>query len=124
MAARVLVVEDDARVAASVRRSLEYAGYSVALASDGSGGLAAALRDGPDLVVLDVNLPGLDGFQVMQQSPGWGLSNTFSNNRMSNVAAGRLAIRVTSVARASTVVRCSNTVNSGASLTDDGPCTP
>jgi two-component system, OmpR family, response regulator MprA len=64
MAARVLVVEDDARVAASLRRSLEYAGYPVALAADGPAGLAAAIRDAPDLVVLDVNLPGLDGFGV------------------------------------------------------------
>ncbi len=64
MAARVLVVEDDARVAASLRRSLSYAGYPVTLASDGPAGLAAAIRDAPDLVVLDVNLPGLDGFGV------------------------------------------------------------
>ncbi|HEV7707249.1 MAG TPA: response regulator, partial [Asanoa sp.] len=64
MAARVLVVEDDARVAAALRRSLEYAGYPVALAADGPSGLASAIRDAPDLVVLDVNLPGLDGFGV------------------------------------------------------------
>ncbi|GAA1872007.1 response regulator transcription factor [Asanoa iriomotensis] len=64
MAARVLVVEDDARVAAAVRRSLSYAGYVVSVAVDGPSGLAAALRDAPDLVVLDVNLPVLDGFGV------------------------------------------------------------
>ncbi|MEV4618731.1 response regulator transcription factor [Asanoa sp. NPDC049573] len=64
MAARVLVVEDDARVAAALRRSLEYAGHRVALAADGPTGLASAIRDAPDLVVLDVNLPGLDGFGV------------------------------------------------------------
>jgi len=64
MSARVLVVEDDALVAAAVRRSLDYAGYAVSLAADGPAGLAAAIRDAPDLVVLDVNLPGLDGFGV------------------------------------------------------------
>jgi two-component system response regulator MprA len=64
MAARVLVVEDDARVAAALRRSLEYAGYPVTVAADGPSGLASAIRDAPDLVVLDVNLPGLDGFGV------------------------------------------------------------
>ncbi|MEV4533636.1 response regulator transcription factor [Asanoa sp. NPDC049518] len=63
-AARVLVIEDDARVAAALRRSLEYAGYAVSLSSDGPAGLAAAIRSSPDLVVLDVNLPGLDGFGV------------------------------------------------------------
>jgi two-component system response regulator MprA len=66
MAARVLVVEDDARVAAALRRSLSYAGYAVSLAADGPSGLASALRDPPDVVVLDVNLPGLDGFGVCQ----------------------------------------------------------
>ena len=58
------MVEDDARVAAAVRRSLEYAGHTVAVAADGPAGLASAIRDAPDLVVLDVNLPGLDGFGV------------------------------------------------------------
>jgi len=64
MSARVLVVEDDAKLAAAVRRSLEYAGHAVTLAGDGPAGLAAAIHDRPELVVLDVNLPGLDGFGV------------------------------------------------------------
>jgi two-component system, OmpR family, response regulator MprA len=51
-------------VAAALRRSLEYAGYPVTLSSDGPAGLAEAIRSSPDLVVLDVNLPGLDGFGV------------------------------------------------------------
>jgi two-component system response regulator MprA len=64
MPARILVAEDDALVAASVRRALEYAGFAVAVVGDGPGALSAALRDPPDLVVLDVMLPGLDGFGV------------------------------------------------------------
>jgi two-component system response regulator MprA len=60
----VLVVDDDARLAASLRRSLEYAGYRVGVASDGPGALAAVRRDRPALVVLDVLLPGIDGYGV------------------------------------------------------------
>ena len=61
---RILVVDDDERLAASVRRSLEYAGYRVAVAHDGPRALTAAGQDRPDLVVLDVLLPGLDGYGV------------------------------------------------------------
>ncbi|HET8658444.1 MAG TPA: response regulator transcription factor [Micromonosporaceae bacterium] len=64
MAGRILVVEDDERVAASLRRTLEYAGFAVGLASDGPAALARAARDRPDLVILDVMLPGLGGLDV------------------------------------------------------------
>ena len=58
------MVDDDERLAASVRRSLEYAGYRVGVAHDGPSSLTAAGQDRPDLVVLDVLLPGLDGYGV------------------------------------------------------------
>jgi DNA-binding response OmpR family regulator len=60
----VLVVDDDERVAASVRRSLEYSGYRVSVAHDGPTAIAAVHRDRPALVVLDVMLPGIDGHGV------------------------------------------------------------
>jgi two-component system, OmpR family, response regulator MprA len=61
---RILVVDDDERLAASLRRSLEYAGYRVGVAHDGPRALTAAGREPPDLVVLDVLLPELDGYGV------------------------------------------------------------
>src|ERR1700755_6449 len=61
---RILVVDDDERLAASLRRSLEYAGYRVGVAHDGPRALTMAGADRPDLVVLDVLLPGLDGYGV------------------------------------------------------------
>ena len=64
MRASVLVVEDDARLAASVRRALEYESLDVTVAHDGATGLVIATRDRPDLVILDVMLPGLDGMGV------------------------------------------------------------
>ncbi len=60
----VLIVDDDERLAASLRRTLEYAGYRVGVAVDGPGALAEVRRARPALVVLDVLLPGIDGYGV------------------------------------------------------------
>jgi len=64
---RILVVDDDARLAASLRRALAYEGHSVDVASDGQAALAAAREREPDLVVLDVMLPGIDGIEVCRR---------------------------------------------------------
>jgi DNA-binding response OmpR family regulator len=64
---RVLVVDDDPTVSDVVRRYLERAGYAVTLAGDGPGALAAYSRDQPDLVVLDLMLPGIDGLEVCRR---------------------------------------------------------
>jgi two-component system response regulator MprA len=64
---QILVVDDDARLAASLRRALAYEGYAVEIAADGPGALAAARDRPPDLVVLDVMLPGLDGVEVCRR---------------------------------------------------------
>ncbi len=64
---RILVVDDDKRIAASVRRALAYDGYDVAVAHDGPGALQATRSEDPDLVVLDVMLPGLDGIEVCRR---------------------------------------------------------
>jgi len=61
------VVDDDARLAASLRRALAYEGYAVDVAADGPIALAAARDQPPDLVVLDVMLPGLDGIEVCRR---------------------------------------------------------
>ena len=66
-AARILVVDDDRRLGASVGRALRYEGYAVDLAEDGRTALAMARDDLPDLVVLDVMLPGLDGVEVCRR---------------------------------------------------------
>jgi two-component system response regulator MprA len=61
------VVDDDARLAASLRRALAYEGYTVEVAADGPAALAAARDRLPDLVVLDVMMPGLDGVEVCRR---------------------------------------------------------
>jgi two-component system response regulator MprA len=65
--ARILVVDDDSRIAAAVRRALIYEGYDVDVAGDGPSALARARERLPDLVVLDVMLPGLDGIEVCRR---------------------------------------------------------
>jgi len=61
---RILVVDDDAKLLASLRLYLEHAGYEVAAAGDGARAIAAARTFHPDLVVLDVMLPRGDGLSV------------------------------------------------------------
>src|SRR5688572_13099533 len=64
---RILVVDDDARLGASLRRALAYEGYAVDVAADGSDALVEARDQPPDLVVLDVMLPGIDGVEVCRR---------------------------------------------------------
>lgn len=63
---RILVIEDEAKLARFIERGLREEGYSVDVVGDGDGGLHAAMETEYDLVVLDVMLPGLDGFQVLR----------------------------------------------------------
>jgi len=62
---RILVVEDEAQLARHVVRALERSGHVAAALHDGEAGLRTALADPPDLIVLDLNLPGLDGLSVL-----------------------------------------------------------
>jgi diguanylate cyclase (GGDEF)-like protein len=61
---RILIVEDDAATASALASTLRDEGYQVESASDGPAGLRHAREEAPDLVLLDVNLPGFDGFDT------------------------------------------------------------
>jgi DNA-binding response OmpR family regulator len=63
----ILVVEDEAKIAQLVRDYLEKAGYAVRTAGDGVNGLAIARREKPDLIVLDLGLPGMDGLDLTRE---------------------------------------------------------
>jgi DNA-binding response OmpR family regulator len=67
MGQRVLVVDDDPTVSDVVRRYLEHAGFEVTLAADGPAALQSVSAARPDLVVLDLMLPGLDGLEVCRR---------------------------------------------------------
>jgi two-component system, OmpR family, alkaline phosphatase synthesis response regulator PhoP len=61
---KILVVEDESKIARLVRDYLEHAGFETVVAGDGDTALASARRSKPDLVVLDLGLPGRDGLDV------------------------------------------------------------
>ncbi|HYW27775.1 MAG TPA: response regulator transcription factor [Terriglobales bacterium] len=63
----VLVVDDDARIVAALKRALHYEGCSVDVALDGPAALASAASRPPDLVLLDLMLPGIDGVEVCRR---------------------------------------------------------
>src|SRR5206468_4694550 len=67
MSATILIVEDEFAVARGIQYALQQEGYQVAVARSGEDGLDLAVNQAPDLVVLDVRLPGIDGFEVLRR---------------------------------------------------------
>jgi DNA-binding response OmpR family regulator len=70
---RILVIDDETKIVDLIRRGLSYEGYEVDVAYDGASGLSQARRDPPNLVILDVMMPGLDGIEVCRRlrAQGW-----------------------------------------------------
>jgi len=64
---RILVIEDDPSIILGLRMNLEAEGYSVEVAEDGESGLSQARRGTADLIILDIMLPKLNGFEVLRQ---------------------------------------------------------
>jgi two-component system nitrogen regulation response regulator NtrX len=67
MKARILVIDDEAEVRRSVGMILRYDDYEVIEASSGPEGIAIAEKEAPDLVFLDIKMPGMDGLEVLQR---------------------------------------------------------
>ncbi len=64
---RILIVEDDKHIAEGIKHNLELLGFEVEMAADGMAGLEKWRAWRPDLIVLDIMLPGIDGFSVLQR---------------------------------------------------------
>ena len=73
MASRVLIVDDEPNIVTSVQFLMRKAGHETSVARDGDAALAEVERFRPDLVLLDCNLPGRDGFEVCAalRAAGW-----------------------------------------------------
>ncbi len=70
MSARILIIEDNAANLELLRYLLTFSGYEVLQARDGLEGVATALQQRPDLILCDLQMPGLDGYQVLAQLRG------------------------------------------------------
>jgi DNA-binding response OmpR family regulator len=64
MTAKILVIEDEAKLAHFIELELQYEGYTVLVAADGISGLAAARESNPDLAIIDWMLPGISGIEI------------------------------------------------------------
>jgi two-component system nitrogen regulation response regulator NtrX len=67
MAARILLIDDDAGIRDSMRMPLEYEGYEYLSAASAEEGIALAQRESPDIVFLDVKMPGMDGMEALKR---------------------------------------------------------
>ncbi len=67
MSKRVLLAEDELNIVESLSYLLERTGYSIAVETDGRKALETALRDTPDVLILDVMLPGLDSYEILRR---------------------------------------------------------
>lgn len=67
MGSKILVIDDDQKVSTMIRRGLTFEGYNVTVANNGREGLLQILEQEPDLVILDVMMPGIDGMEVCRR---------------------------------------------------------
>jgi DNA-binding response OmpR family regulator len=67
MAARILVADDDKHAPRLVKSALDRNGYETLVAADGMDALASIERDRPDLLLLDLNMPNMDGFETLRR---------------------------------------------------------
>jgi DNA-binding response OmpR family regulator len=67
MSATILIVEDEHAVARGIQYALQQEGYTVTIARSGEEGLEVAPSLAPDLLLLDVRLPGIDGFEMLRR---------------------------------------------------------
>src|SRR5690348_5018174 len=71
MSQKILVIEDEEGIIHLLNLYLRDAGYTIVVAKDGADGLALHAREHPDLVILDIMLPALDGFEVCKRIRAW-----------------------------------------------------
>jgi len=71
MAVKILIIEDDISTSQFLSYTMEHEGYQPITALDGIDGLKKALVEKPDLIILDIMLPGLDGFELCHRLRDW-----------------------------------------------------
>lgn len=71
---KIMVIDDDEKITSMLRRSLAFEGYSVVIANNGADGLRSILQEDPNLIILDVMMPQVDGWEVCRRVRESGLS--------------------------------------------------
>src|SRR5712691_6564921 len=71
MSQKILIIEDEEGIIHLLNLYLKNAGFDVVVAKDGADGLALHAREHPDLVILDIMLPAIDGFEVCRRIRSW-----------------------------------------------------
>jgi CheY-like chemotaxis protein len=105
---RVLIVEDEALSRSIIRDIVESCGYAAAEAVDGTDGLAQAERLHPDVILLDIRMPGIDGYEVCQglkENPETKTIPVIFVTAVQDVALNRLAFQAGGVACVTKPVR-------------------
>lgn len=99
MAKKILIVEDEKSISNALKIKLENAGYEVSQAFDGQAGLEVALKEKPDLILLDIIMPVLDGMSMLEQlrEDNWGskvpvviLTNLSDSNKVQDAASQKV----------------------------------
>lgn len=67
---RILIIDDEADLLETMKYRLSAAGYDVITASDGESGIKRAKEESPDLIIMDVMMPGIDGFETLKRLKG------------------------------------------------------
>jgi len=91
MNAHILIVDDDSRVTSALRRTLAYEGYNVSVAENGERALALARAKPPELVILDLMLPGINGLEVCRRLRAGGEDMTVLMLTARDAVADRVA---------------------------------
>ena len=120
--AKVLIVEDDPDVRAALTRALTFEGYDVATATDGGRGLEAVVADSPDVIVLDVMMPFVDGLEMCRRLRAKGDATPASASAPPQAAASKpkaSTIGMTTLRFISISVRCGISRGSTSSQTEE-----
>jgi DNA-binding response OmpR family regulator len=88
---RILVIEDEPDMLTILRDNLEFEGYRVTASTSGEEGIAIAQRESPEVILLDLMLPGMSGYDVCRKLRGYGLTNPIILITARNTDVDRIA---------------------------------
>jgi DNA-binding response OmpR family regulator len=101
----ILFIEDEEALQQSMGRALDFAGFGVLQALDGEAGVAVAKKDKPDLILLDLILPKMDGFEVLKALKGDAITKDIPVMVLTNLESSRDVDKVAAMGAATYLVK-------------------